>query len=210
MRLTQGRILALKTLLHLGFILPLAYLWLSVQSGAAGGDPVQYVIHFLGMGALHGLMLSLLVSPLAKGLQMGGLMRVRRLIGLWAFVYALLHVAAFLGLDLLGDVALLLGEIVKRPYILVGMATLLILSAMAATSPGAMQRRLGRRWQQLHDWVYLAAVLAPVHFWWSVKSGWYEPALYLSLCLGLLAWRRKRIVFYQQIVTSFNRGLNRG
>ncbi|WP_035385008.1 protein-methionine-sulfoxide reductase heme-binding subunit MsrQ [Ferrimonas futtsuensis] len=210
MKLTQGRILALKTLLHLGFLLPLAYLWLAVQAGAAGGDPVQYVIHFLGMGAIHGLILSLLVSPLAKGLKMGGLMRVRRLVGLWAFAYALLHVAAFLGLDLLGDVGLLLGEIVKRPYILVGMAALLILIALAATSTSAMQRRLGRRWQTLHNWVYLAAVLVPVHFWWSVKSGWYEPALYLLACLGLLAWRRKRIVLYQQIVTNFNRGLDRG
>ncbi|SDI83136.1 sulfoxide reductase heme-binding subunit YedZ [Ferrimonas sediminum] len=208
MTLTQGRLLALKTLLHLCFLLPLLYLAAAVQGGAAGGDPVQYVIHFLGMGALHGLMASLLVSPLARWWKLGALVRVRRLLGLWTFAYALLHLGAFLVLDLLGDWALLLSEVVRRPYIVVGMLALLILTALALTSTQGMQRRLGRRWQRLHNWVYLVALLAPVHFWWSVKSGWYEPALYLMLCLGLLALRPKLWNFksFQQIVTNFNRG----
>lgn len=183
-------LLAIKSGLHLACGLPLLWLWAQVVSGAAGGDPVQYLIHFLGMGILHTLALTLLVSPLARWRRWPWLIRTRRLLGLWCFVYAVLHVAAFAAFDLLFDWALLLSEIVKRPYIIVGMMAWLILLALAVTSTRAMQRRLGRRWQSLHRWIYLVAVLGPVHFWWSVKSGNWEPALYLAGFL-LLLWPRR-------------------
>ncbi|MBY6017071.1 protein-methionine-sulfoxide reductase heme-binding subunit MsrQ [Halomonas denitrificans] len=189
----RGLIL-LKTGLHLACGLPLLYLWLAVQSGAAGGDPVQYLIHFLGMGILNTLAATLLVSPLARWRRWPWLMRVRRLLGLWCFTYALLHLAAFLVFDLLLDWSLLLGEVVKRPYITVGMVAFVVLLALAVTSPKLAQRKLGRRWQALHRWVYLVAILGPVHFWWSVKSGNWEPALYLSGFLLLLAWRYKVLI----------------
>ncbi|MBY5991101.1 protein-methionine-sulfoxide reductase heme-binding subunit MsrQ [Ferrimonas balearica] len=186
-------LLALKTALHLACGLPLVYLYLAVNSGAAGGDPVQYLIHFLGMGILHTLAATLLVSPLARWRRWPALMRVRRLLGLWCFTYAALHLGAFLVFDLLMDWSLLAGEILKRPYITVGMVAFVILLALAVTSPKAMQRKLGRRWQSLHRWVYLVAILGPVHFWWSVKSGNWEPALYLAGFLLLLAMRRPKL-----------------
>ncbi|MBY5920925.1 protein-methionine-sulfoxide reductase heme-binding subunit MsrQ [Ferrimonas balearica] len=189
----RRQMFALKATLHLSCALPLLYLYLAVVSGAAGGDPVQYIIHFLGMGILNTLAATLLVSPLARWRRWPWLIRVRRLLGLWCFTYALLHLSAFLVFDLLMDWSLLLTEIVKRPYIMVGMAGFLILLALAVTSPKAVQRRVGRHWQRLHRWVYLVAVLGPIHFWWSVKSGNWEPALYLSGFLLLLALRRRGI-----------------
>ncbi|MBY6188626.1 protein-methionine-sulfoxide reductase heme-binding subunit MsrQ [Marinobacter hydrocarbonoclasticus] len=188
--MSKGKLLALKTALHLVCGLPLVYLWLAVQSGAAGGDPVQYIIHFLGMGILNTLLATLLVSPLARWQRWPWLMRVRRLLGLWSFTYALLHLSAFLVFDLLLDWSLLLSEILKRPYISVGMVGFAVLLALAVTSPKGVQRRMGRHWQRLHRWVYLVAVLGPIHFWWSVKSGNWEPALYLSGFVLLLAWRQ--------------------
>ncbi|GAA5187338.1 protein-methionine-sulfoxide reductase heme-binding subunit MsrQ [Ferrimonas gelatinilytica] len=179
----------LKSALHLACGVPLLYLWAKVAAGAAGGDPVQYIIHFLGMGILHTLAATLLVSPLARWLRAGILIRTRRLLGLWCFTYAVLHLTAFATLDLLGDLSLLGSEILKRPYITVGMAAFVILLLLALTSTRGMQRRLGRRWQRLHRWVYLVAVLGPVHFWWSVKSGNLEPALYLAAFLALLSLR---------------------
>lgn len=187
----RGGLLTLKAVLHLVCGLPLLYLFVEVQSGAAGGDPVQYIIHFLGMGILNTLAATLLVSPLARWRRWPWLMRVRRLLGLWCFTYALLHLSAFLLFDLLMDWSLLLSEIVKRPYILVGMVAFTLLLALAVTSPKAVQRRMGRDWQRLHRGVYLVAILGPIHFWWSVKSGNLEPALYFGGFLLLLALRRR-------------------
>ncbi|WP_035387254.1 protein-methionine-sulfoxide reductase heme-binding subunit MsrQ [Ferrimonas senticii] len=184
------KILLVKTALHLACALPLLWLYLQLQSGALGGDPVQYLIHFLGMGTLHTLATSLLVSPLAKRFKAGWLIRTRRLLGLWCFTYALLHVGAFAAFDLLFDWSLLLRETIKRPYIVVGAIGLLILLVLALTSPLVMQRKLGRRWQPIHRSVYLLALLGPLHFWWSVKSGNLEPLLYLLGFIGLLLLRQ--------------------
>lgn len=181
--------LAFKTLLHLACGLPLLWLFAAVDQGALGGDPVQYIIHFLGMGTLNTLGATLLLSPLARQFKLGALLQVRRLLGLWCFAYAALHVAAFVAFDLLFDWMLLATEVVKRPYIVVGFIALVVLTALALTSPKAVQRRMGRRWQSLHRWVYLVAILGPVHFWWSVKSGNLEPVIYLLAGIGLLLWR---------------------
>ncbi|MCL2918851.1 protein-methionine-sulfoxide reductase heme-binding subunit MsrQ [Shewanella litorisediminis] len=194
MRLTPGRLFWLKCALHTGFILPLFWLVWGVAVNQLGGDPVQYIIHFTGKGTLHGLMLTLLISPLSKGLKMGPLMQTRRLVGLWTFSYAVLHLLAFVSLDLLFAWSMLLTEVLKRPYLLLGMAGLLILTALALTSLKSIQRRLGAHWQRLHNWVYLVALLAPVHYLWSVKSELIEPSLYLLCCLWLLWLRRDKLL----------------
>lgn len=194
MRLTPGRLFWLKCALHTGFILPLLWLGWGVALNQLGGDPVQYLIHFTGKGTLHGLMLTLLITPLAKRLKMGPLMQTRRLIGLWTFSYGVLHLLAFVRLDLLFAWNMLLTEILKRPYLLVGMAGLVILTALAVTSLKSLQRRMGPHWQRLHNWVYLVALLAPVHYLWSVKSEIIEPSLYLLLCLWLLWLRREKLL----------------
>ncbi|ABE55624.1 Ferric reductase-like transmembrane component-like [Shewanella denitrificans OS217] len=202
MRLTQAGLFWLKVLLHLLCILPLVYLVLLVSSDNAGGDPVQYIIHFTGMGAINVLVATLLVSPFAKRLKQGLLLQTRRLLGLYVLGYALLHLSAFISLDLLFAWGLLFEEIVKRPYILVGASCLIILLMLGLTSFHRVKRTMGKRWQALHNWVYLAAILAPVHFYWSVKSEIIEPGIYLLIFTGLLLLRRhilmKRLGFLQQ------------
>ncbi|WP_351074763.1 protein-methionine-sulfoxide reductase heme-binding subunit MsrQ [Shewanella sp. CAL98-MNA-CIBAN-0140] len=190
MRISPRGLFWLKVLLHISFLLPAFYLVTLVLTDNAGGDPVQYIIHYTGMGAINSLLATLLISPIAKRFKIAALMQTRRLVGLYVCAYALLHISAFISLDLLFAWGLLVEEVIKRPYILVGAATLIIIVSLALTSPNAIKRRLGKRWQSLHNWVYLAAILAPIHFYWSVKSEIIEPSIYIVLFAALLVYRK--------------------
>lgn len=194
MGLTKRGLFWLKALLHVSFSLPIVYLVALVGSDNAGGDPVQYIIHFTGMGAINGLVATLLVSPLAKRFKLGLLLHTRRLLGLYVLAYATLHVLAFVSLDLLFAWGLLFEEIVKRPYILVGAVCLVIVILLGVTSFAKIKRSMGPTWQKLHNWVYLVALLAPVHFYWSVKSEIIEPSIYLIVLFSLVALRRKQLL----------------
>ncbi|WP_050774383.1 protein-methionine-sulfoxide reductase heme-binding subunit MsrQ [Shewanella benthica] len=189
MRLTSKHLFWLKAVMHLVALWPIAYLVISVASGDAGGDPVQYIIHYTGVGALNALVILLMISPLARRFKQGILMQTRRLIGLYVFTYASLHILAFISLDLLFEWSLLFQEIFKRPYILVGAVAYLILIALSITSLKVIRKKMGRRWQQLHNWVYLVAILVPIHFYWSVKSEIIEPSIYILIVIGLLTLR---------------------
>ncbi|MFT6977695.1 MAG: sulfoxide reductase heme-binding subunit YedZ [Shewanella psychromarinicola] len=193
MRISPRGLFWLKMLLHISFLLPAFYLVTLVLTDNAGGDPVQYIIHYTGMGAINSLLATLLISPIAKRFKIAALMQTRRLVGLYVCAYALLHISAFISLDLLFAWGLLVEEVIKRPYILVGAATLIIIVSLALTSPNAIKRRLGKRWQSLHNWVYLAAILAPIHFYWSVKSEIIEPSIYIVLFAALLVYRKDSI-----------------
>ncbi|QYJ96071.1 protein-methionine-sulfoxide reductase heme-binding subunit MsrQ [Shewanella alkalitolerans] len=194
-RLQARHLLPLKIAFHLIALVPLVVLVWRVLNDQLGGDPVQYIIHYTGMGAINSLIAVLLISPVAKHFKVGLLMQTRRLVGLYVFAYASLHILAFLSLDLLFAWQLLLSEIVKRPYILVGATAYLILVLLAITSFAKVKRAMGRRWQQLHNWVYLVALLAPIHFYWSVKSEVIEPSLYLIglICLLLIRVNLKQL-----------------
>lgn len=174
---------------HLAAALPLLWLFYAVGAGRLGGDPVVELIHYLGMGAIRLLMLTLLVSPLAKWLGYGQLNRLRRPLGLWCFTWASLHFCTWMALDLGFNWSLIGAELVKRTYILIGFSAWLILLALAVTSLPALMRRMGKRWKKLHGLLYVVVLLACWHFWWSVKGGWIEPAIYLSIALLLLLWR---------------------
>ena len=189
MRLTSKHLFGLKVIIHLVALWPICYLVLSVMAGDAGGDPVQYIIHYTGVGALNTLVILLMISPLARRLKQGILIQTRRLIGLYVFAYASLHISAFISLDLLFEWSLLFQEILKRPYILVGAGAYLILIALSITSIKVIRKKMGRRWQQLHNWVYLVAALVPIHFYWSVKSEVIEPSIYILIVIGLLSLR---------------------
>lgn len=191
-RISPKSLIYLKLALHIAFLAPMLILIYQVLSDNAGGDPVQYIIHYTGMGALNALVATLLVSPMAKRLKQGMLMQTRRLIGLYVFAYASLHIAAFISLDLLFAWGFLLEEVIKRPYILVGAMGYMIALLLAITSFNAIKRKMGRRWQQLHNGVYVLAILAPIHFYWSVKSEIIEPSIYILILLGLLFLRVKR------------------
>lgn len=178
-----------KALFHLIALAPIAFLVLDVLSDNAGGDPVQYIIHYTGIGALNTLFLTLLISPVAKKFKMGWLVQTRRLVGLYVFAYATLHIASYFALDLVFEWSLLGEEIFKRPYILVGAAAYLILFALTLTSFKKMMKNMGRHWQKLHNWIYAAAILIPIHFYWSVKSEIIEPSIYIFIAVVLLSFR---------------------
>jgi sulfoxide reductase heme-binding subunit YedZ len=165
--------------------------WIFYQAvtGQLGADPVRGLEHALGLWALRFLVLGLAITPLRR---LGGpnLVAYRRAIGLLAFLFATLHILVFVILDQGGDVAAIAREIVKRPYIWVGLAAFLMLVPLAATSNGAMIRRLGgKAWQRLHRLVYPATALVALHFIMSVKSWPPEPLAYAAIVAALLAIR---------------------
>ncbi|WP_043320763.1 protein-methionine-sulfoxide reductase heme-binding subunit MsrQ [Microbulbifer sp. HZ11] len=184
----------LQVAVHIGALLPLLWLIVAINQGRLGGDPVKELIHYLGMGTIRLLLLTLLVSPMAKTLHFGQLNRLRRPLGLWCFAWATLHFTAWLALDLGLDWSLIGAELIKRSYILLGFFAWLILLALAVTSVPALLKKMGRNWKKLHGLLYLVVVLACWHFWWSVKSGWIEPAIYAAVALALMAWRRQTVV----------------
>lgn len=173
---------------------PLLLIYYQAFYDQLGADPVKALIHFSGIGALNLLLISLGVSPLATILKQGLLLNVRRLIGLYAFVYALVHLSNFIVFELQLDWTLVVSEIIKRPYITVGFSAFLILLAMTLTSTRQAQRKLGRNWQKLHNWIYLAAILAVLHYFWSVKSAIGQPLIYWGLVLCLLYFRRHKLI----------------
>ena len=188
-----------KSIVHLAALTPLAILswqmWTVATTGsdALGADPVAEIEHRLGLWALRLLLLTLAITPLRQLTGWTALLRFRRMLGLYAFAYASLHLAAYVVLDLRGDWPLLLEDIAKRPYITVGFLAWLLLVPLAITSTRGWMRRLGRRWAQLHRLVYAVAVLAVLHFWWLVKSDLREPALYAGIAVLLLGWRVLRL-----------------
>lgn len=183
----------LKGVVHFAALYPLVSLYYEAFQDRLGGDPVEAVIHFTGIGALNLLLLSLLLSPLAKKLQMAFLIQFRRMIGLYAFVYGLCHVLNFLFFEVQFDLQLFVDEVFKRPYITVGMAAFLLLLALAATSTHKIRRKMRERWQTLHNFSYLIALLVVIHFYWSVKSEIVEPLLYASVYVALMALRRHKL-----------------
>jgi len=163
--------------------------------GSLGADPAETVLRSCGKTALNLLLITLAVTPLRQLLRAPQLLRLRRLLGLFAFFYAALHFVAYVALELQFDFAMLGEDIVKRPYITIGFVALVVLLALAATSTQRAMRRLGRRWQRLHWGIYPAAVLGVWHYWWQVKADISEPLLYsagLALLLGWRLWRRAR------------------
>ncbi|MBX9402854.1 protein-methionine-sulfoxide reductase heme-binding subunit MsrQ [Lysobacter sp. BMK333-48F3] len=196
-RRTAPGVIAAKALVHALALTPAAILAWQIREelagrGGLGADPVAEIEHRLGLWALRLLLIALAVTPLRQLSGQPVLLRFRRLLGLYAFFYASLHLAAYLILDLKQYWAQIFEEIAKRPYITVGFAAWLLLVPLALTSTQGMMRRLGRRWGQLHRLVYAIAVLAVLHFWWLVKSDIREPLLYATILAVLLGWRLYR------------------
>ena len=154
-----------------------------------GPDPVAKLLHSCGKTALNLLLLTLLVTPVRRLTGWTQLLRLRRMLGLFAFGYALLHFAVYLWLDQQFNWPAILKDIGKRPYITIGFTALLMLVPLALTSTNRMMRRLGRRWQQLHRLVYAIAILGVWHYWWQVKRDIRLPLLYALMLAVLLGFR---------------------
>jgi sulfoxide reductase heme-binding subunit YedZ len=175
--------------IYWGGMIPAAWGFYLGFTDQLGPDPIKALEHLLGIWALRFLIATLAVTPIRR---LGGpnLVRYRRAIGLLAFFYAALHLTVYLVLDQGLNLAAIWADVLKRPYITIGMAAFLVLLPLAITSNNAMIRRLGgQAWQKLHRWVYLAAILAAAHFLLVVKSWPAEPIIYAAIVAALLLFR---------------------
>ena len=176
-------------------LLPLGYWLTALFQDALGAYPAEALLRGTGLWTLRMLCLLLLVSPLREATGWTHLARMRRMLGLFVFFYALVHFSAYVWLDQSGqweDIAL---DIPKRPFILIGLLALLLLFPLALTSFNAAIRWMGAaRWRSLHRAVYLIALLAILHFFWmrSGKRNFDEVAVYAAIIGVLLAWRVRR------------------
>lgn len=190
MKISVTGIFWIKVLIHSGVIITSFYLWYLVDQDLLGADPVKEMIHFMGKTALNFLLLTLMITPLIKIAKQPLLIRLRRLLGLYSFVWACLHVLVLLSLELSWQFAFFVDEVLKRPYLSLGMIAWIILLLLAVTSINRLKKRMKKAWFSLHRLVYLAVFLASIHYYWSVKSGLIEPTIYLLICLLLLAYRK--------------------
>ena len=179
----------LRVLVHLGAAVPLALLLWDAWRGDLTANPIQFITLRTGKTALILLLLSLLCTPLNLLFGLKAVLPLRRPLGLWAFFYVCVHLLIFTVLDYGLDWQLIAETVAKKRYVLVGFTAFLLLLPLALTSTKASMRRLGKRWKQLHRLVYLAALLAIVHFVWLVKADIREPLLYGAGLLLLLALR---------------------
>ena len=189
-----GRLSPLKLVVLVALFVPAARVAWHALAHELGADPMNAAIHEIGNWTIKLIFLALVVTPLRRILAWPGILMVRRMVGVAAFAYAALHLTLY-AVDHKLDLVKVASEIALRYYLTIGFVALLILAALAATSTDGMMRRLGRRWRTLHQLVYLAALLAVVHFFMQVKADvgepWVMAGLYAWLMLYRgLAWRR--------------------
>ena len=192
--MTQKSIRILKVALFLLCLVPLTKLALEVFGVAGlslGANPIEELIHRLGKWGLNFLLITLAVTPLRRLTGQSWLLRLRRMLGLFAFFYLLLHFLTYAGLDQRFDLPAIFEDVVERPFITIGFTAFLLLIPLAVTSTNVMMKRLGRRWQKLHRLVYLIAILGVVHFYWQVKLDTLEPLIYAAILAVLLGYRLK-------------------
>lgn len=187
------RIAAIKPVVFLIALIPLATLIWKTTQNALGADPVAQLEHASGLWALRWLLLTLAITPLRTLTGWNALIRFRRMLGLFAFFYASLHLTIYLVIDLGGFWSQILVEIAKKPFITVGFLAWLLMIPLAITSTKGMMRRMARHWQRLHRLVYLSGLLATLHFLWQVKYGEtiaaLEPVVYASIYILLMVAR---------------------
>ncbi len=196
-------VVAIKAVVFLLALGPLARLLLAGTTGAFGGlgaNPVELVTRSTGTWTLVFLCITLAVTPARRLTGWNWLQRLRRMLGLFAFFYGALHFTTYFWLDQWFDLAAIVKDIVKRPFITVGFAALVLMIPLAMTSTDAMVRRLGRRWGKLHRLVYVVAMAAILHYWWhkAGKNDFSEVGWYAAVVIALLGWRlfdrwRKRV-----------------
>jgi methionine sulfoxide reductase heme-binding subunit len=189
-KLTPAHVTLVKRVVFVLCLLPLARLgWLAWQH-RLGANPIEYITHSTGWWTLTLILITLSVTPLRRLTNWNWLLRLRRMLGLFAFFYVCLHFTTYIWLDQFFDMHSIVKDIRKRPFITVGFTAFLLLIPLAATSTNAMVRRLGSaRWQRLHRLVYAIAVLGVLHFWWLVKKDITEPLLFGGLLAILFLLR---------------------
>lgn len=179
----------LKPLIFAALLVPLGQLVYGYANDALTANPIEYITRFTGSWSLLILLASLALTPLRRLTGWNEPIKLRRVLGLFAFFYAALHFSTYMVLDLDFDFAAIAKDIWRRPYITVGFSALVLMAPLAVTSTSGMIRRLGKRWQQLHYLVYPIACLGVLHFYWLVKADIRRPVQYGSVLAVLLGIR---------------------
>lgn len=196
--LAPQRVRALKVLIWVLALLPFVRLLYLGATGQYGANPLEFVTRSTGTWTLVMLCLTLAITPLRRLTGWNWLIRMRRMLGLFAFFYGLQHFLLWIGVDRGFDVAYMIKDVYKRPFITVGFTAFMLMVPLALTSTNGMVRRLGgKRWQALHRLVYAIAVLAILHYWWhkAGKNDFGEVSIYAAVVfvlLGLRLWWRLR------------------
>lgn len=205
-RLSARALFWLKTALHLMLTGLLALQFYQGVLGQLGAEPVSVLLTFTGLHGLQVLMITLLIAPAARLLPCPDLMKLRRMLGLYAFFYGLAHFSTYIVFDLQLNWPQIGNEIIERPYITVGFSALLLLALLAVTSFAALQKRMGRRWQQLHNGVYAALALILLHFSWAQKTWFDDPLWYWAIGAVLMWLRKDKLLAAMQPAASRRRG----
>ncbi|NOX42697.1 MAG: sulfoxide reductase heme-binding subunit YedZ [Gammaproteobacteria bacterium] len=182
----------LKPLVFALCLLPAVILAWQLYAGQLGANPIDEVADASGEWTLRFLLITLMVTPLKRLFGWHWAVRIRRMLGLFAFFYASLHLATYLWLDQFFDWGEIWLDILDRPFITVGMLAFVLLLPLVVTSTNTMMRRLGRNWKHLHRLAYVVPLLGVLHFWWLVKADVLEPLVYGAVLVVLLGFRIRR------------------
>ena len=189
----DARQLALiKALVFVACALPFALLVAGIFGVAGfglGANPVEEMIHRMGLWGLRLLLVTLAVTPVRQLTGLHWLVRLRRMLGLFSFFYVVMHLTAYAVVDQRLAWGAIVEDIIERPYITVGMTAIVLMIPLAVTSTNGMMRRLGKNWQKLHRLVYVIAILGVWHFFWQVKKDITESAIYATILVVLLGYR---------------------
>lgn len=189
-KLSKGDIAFSKRVVYVNSIVPIVMLGWDLTTGRAGANPLEYATHTTGMLALVFVMLSLLVTPLRRVTGLQWLAQHRRMIGIFAFVYAALHLLCYVWFDKFFALSEIVADTFRRPFIFVGMATIALMVPLAVTSTDAMIKRLGgKRWRLLHKLNYAIGIGAALHYYMLVKADWRLPVAFFAVVGVLLAFR---------------------
>ncbi|MBI5612177.1 MAG: sulfoxide reductase heme-binding subunit YedZ [Gammaproteobacteria bacterium] len=180
----------LKAALFVAALAPLARLVVFGVGDRLGANPIEFITRSTGTWTLVFLLVTLSVTPLRRLTGWHGLIKLRRMFGLFAFFYACLHFTTYIWLDQFFDLASIYKDVIKRPFITVSFPSFLLMIPLAVTSTNAMVRRLGgKRWQRLHRLVYATAIGGVIHYWWLVKKDVTDPMIYALILALLLGYR---------------------
>jgi len=183
------KLFSTKNVLFVVCLIPFFVLIFNAVSGNLGTNPIEKVRLFTGDWTLYFLLITLGVTPLRKISGWSGLIRYRRMLGLYAFFYACLHFLSYIILDQFFDWEEIWLDVLKRPYITIGTAAFVLMIPLAVTSTNNMMKKLGKNWKHLHSLIYLIATLGVLHFLWLVKADIREPVLMGIILISLLVLR---------------------
>jgi methionine sulfoxide reductase heme-binding subunit len=180
---------ALKPITFIACLIPLGQLLYNAWTDNLSANPIEFITHFTGDWTLIFLLASLSVTPLRQISGWNELIKYRRMLGLFAFFYAVLHFATYMVLDHFFDFQAIVKDVMKRPYVTAGFTGFVLMIPLAITSTAGMIRRLGKRWQQLHRFVYVVGIAGVIHFYWLVKADIRRPVQYGAVLALLLGYR---------------------